>query len=222
MEADIDALRKGGREIIGVVEDVRDSGPDKSPWPEAYFSYEQNPVPSMSILLRSKSANLAFEIRREVMQLDPDLPVYNIMRMEDLVNSAANERRFQVVTVCVFAAIALLLAISGLYSTVSYSVIQRKQEIGIRMALGARPATVMRKVLSDGMVLGAIGVLFGVAGSFLVARFVNSLLYGVRLNDLNTIVSVTALILGVVFAASYLPSRQAAKVEPAVVLRADR
>ena len=222
LQADIDAVSQGPREIIGLVEDVRESGPDKEFWPEAYFSYEQFPVRAMAVMLRIKgSSAIVPDIQRQAMQVDPDQPIYNVRPMEQQLDTIMNTRRFQVSSIVVFAAIALILAVSGLYSVISYSVVQRKQEIGIRMALGAEPSKVVRMILSDGIKLGGIGIVLGVFGGLLLTRFIYTMLYAISPKDPSTFSIVTIVLSAVIVVASYLPAQRAAKVEPSRVLRSE-
>jgi putative ABC transport system permease protein len=222
LQADADRVAPGPREIIGVVEDVRESGPQKEPWPEAYFSFDQVPVPSLAVVLRTRNATSVMStIRRHAMEMDPDQPIYSVQSMDDALAELSRPMKFQVASIAIFAAIALVLAIAGLYSVISYSVMQRKQEIGIRIALGAQPAKVIRMILSQGITVGAIGLALGIAGALLLTRYIYSLLYHTRANDPLTFAVVVVLLSTVVTAASYYPARRAAKVEPSTVLRSE-
>jgi putative ABC transport system permease protein len=155
------------------------------------------------------------------MEMDPDQPIYSVQSMDDALAELSRPMKFQVASIAIFAAIALVLAIAGLYSVISYSVMQRKQEIGIRIALGAQPAKVIRMILSQGITVGAIGLALGIAGALLLTRYIYSLLYHTRANDPLTFAVVVVLLSTVVTAASYYPARRAAKVEPSTVLRSE-
>jgi ABC-type antimicrobial peptide transport system permease subunit len=222
LQADPDLVSPGPREIIGVVEDVRESGPNKDPWPEAYFSFEQMPVPALSLVLRAQNKNTTVStIRNLAMEMDPDQPLYNAQTMDELLGEVTSGMRFQVVSIAIFAGIALVLAIAGLYSVVSYSVMQRQQEIGIRVALGAQPSNVIGIVLTQGIIMGAIGLAVGAIGSLVLTRYIHSLLYRTRANDPLTFAAVLLLLTCVVMVASYFPARRAAKMEPYAVLKSE-
>jgi putative ABC transport system permease protein len=139
--------------------------------------------------------------------------------MENLISDSVSPRRFSSVLVAIFAGLALLLAAIGIYGVMSYTVSRRTQEIGVRMALGAQLASVRRMILSQTLKLTLLGVGLGLAGAFVVARFLTSLLFGVGIYDPATFLGVAALLIAVALAASYIPARRAMRVDPIVALR---
>lgn len=162
---------------------------------------------------------LAADIRQQVWAIDKDQPVYRVRTMEDVRAFSVSLYSFSSGSLGVFAGIALLLAAIGIYGVMSYAVTQRTQEIGIRMALGARAADVLKLVIRNGMWLALIGVVTGLAGAYAATRFLASLLFGVTPTDLTTFAAVTLGLLVVALLACYLPARRATKVDPLIALR---
>jgi len=150
---------------------------------------------------------------------DPNLPVTHVMTMDGLLTDSISPRRFSATLVGVFAVLAVVLAAVGIYGVMSYTVSQRTQEIGVRMALGAQLASVRTMILGQTLKLTLIGVAIGLAGAFVVARFLTSLLFGVGTYDPVTFLGVASLLVAVALAASYLPARRAMRVDPIVALR---
>lgn len=207
--------------IVGVVGDIRewDWGLDKIP--AIYLPYTQNPSRLMSLVLRANGdpGQLTSSVRHIVEGLDANQPVTMVHTMDDLLAQAVAQRRLSMLLLAVFAGIAMLLAAVGIYGVMAYAVAQRNHEIGIRMALGAEPGDVLRMVVGDGMRLAGLGLAIGLVMSFVVMRYLQSQLYGVRPTDPVTFACV-ALALGLVAAmASYFPARRATKVDPLVALR---
>ncbi|HEX8146869.1 MAG TPA: ABC transporter permease [Pyrinomonadaceae bacterium] len=208
-------------EIVGVVGDVRHSSVDAGATPEVYVPLLQNPERGMTFVIRTAAdpRALAEPARAQVLAVDKDQPVFNIKPMEQVVDESVFINRFSMYLIGLFAALALALAAVGIYSVMSYSVTQRTHEIGVRMALGARPGNILVMVLKQGMLLTLFGVLAGLAAAFGVTRYISSLLYGVSEYDLATF-GLTALLLAVVaLFSTYFPARQATKVDPLVALR---
>jgi putative ABC transport system permease protein len=174
----------------------------------------------MGLVIRTAGDPAAFArtLRREVQALDKDQPVYNVRTMNDVVMTSLGTRRVSMQLFTVFACAALLLATVGIYGVMAYSVTQRTQEIGIRMALGAQKSDILRLVVRQGMTLAMIGVLVGVACAFALTRIISGLLFGVGANDPATFVAISLLLVGVAFIACYLPARRAAKLNPVVAL----
>jgi putative ABC transport system permease protein len=158
-------------------------------------------------------------VRDKVWEVDREQPVYNIRTMEQLLSASVAQRRLGVLVLGVFAGLALVLAVVGLYGVVSYSVARRTREIGIRMALGARGADVLKMVLGQGMALTLVGTAVGVAGALALTRLMASLLYGVSAADPATYVLAGGLLAAVSLLACYVPARRATKVDPMVALR---
>jgi putative ABC transport system permease protein len=151
--------------------------------------------------------------------MDPNVPIFDVKTMDQLLSESLARRRFAMLALGVFAGFALLLAVVGIYGVISYSVAQRTNELGIRLALGARPIDVVRLVLAGGLKLALMGIALGLVLSFVVTRFLSSLLFGVRATDLFTFTALSVLLVVVSLVACYLPARRAAKVDPLVALR---
>src|SRR3954454_22373967 len=214
--------------IVGVLKDVKQGGVDKKAGTELYFNFDQRAAQSptynpgtMNIVLRTTQPveALAATIHAAVASLDPALPVVKLQSMEDVFADAIGRPRLLAQLLGLFAGLALLLAAIGSYGVLSYMVSERRREIGIRMALGADRASVLRMVLSQGLKLTLAGVLVGLTAAFGMNRLLASLLFGVRPTDTLTIAAVVLLISGVALIACYLPARVATRVDPMIVLR---
>jgi putative ABC transport system permease protein len=219
---DVDNPNPPPSEIVGVVGDVKDAELESDPGPEMYLPYTQSPTPAMDVLVKAapgSEAAVAGSIREAIKQVDREEFIPDIRSMEQLLGRSTASRRFIMNLLCVFAALALVLAVTGIYGVMSYAVAQRGHEIGIRMALGARSNSVLRLVLSQGMMLAGIGIIAGLLIAFAVTRFLSSLLYEVSAADLSTFGFVTILLAVVAIAACYLPARRATRVDPIVALR---
>jgi putative ABC transport system permease protein len=203
--------------IIGIVGNVHQFGLDAQPTFDAYYVGGWTPY----LVVRTASDPLAIvaAVRDVVHKVDPNLPVTRVMTMDSLLSDSVSPRRFSAVLIGIFAALALLLAAVGIYGVMSYTVSQRTQEIGVRMALGAQVDTVRGMILGQTLKLTLLGVGIGLAGSFVAARFLASLLFGVGTYDPVTFLGVAALLIGVALAASYIPARRAMRVDPIVALR---
>ncbi|MGH7616449.1 MAG: ADOP family duplicated permease [Gemmatimonadaceae bacterium] len=215
--------------IIGIAKDVKQGGLGAATGTELYIDYEQTPrtegfaTPSMNVVIRStldKSA-LAPSIRRIVGALDASLPIVKLRSMDDVFETAVSQPHFLAELLGVFATVALLLSAVGTYGVLAYSITERRREIGIRMALGASAQSVLRMVLRQGMTLAAVGVVAGLAGAALLTRLTATLLFGVKPADPTTFVAVSAFMLLVAVAASFIPARRATKVDPLTALRAE-
>ena len=209
------------REIVGVVGNIRHTALGDPEQPEMYVAYAQYAPPAMNLIV-SASSNpevLAAALRQTVAAIDKEETVSAVRSMDDIVDSSVSQPRFSSLLVGVFAVLALLLAAVGLYGVMAYSVSQRTNEIGIRMALGAKRNDVLKMIVLQGMKLAFAGVAAGLAGSLLFSRLLASLLYQVKPTDPFTIVGVTLVLSGVALLANYIPARRAAKVDPMVALR---
>ena len=208
-------------EIIGVVGDVHLSDLASAPSPLAYWPYPEIHYPSMTVLVRAATPplSLVVPIRQILAQLDKDQPMAKIATMDQLVGDSVARSRFTALLLSWFAALALVLACIGIYGVMAYTVAQRTQEIGIRMALGAQRPDVLRLVLGQGFRLAAIGITFGVGAALALARLMTTLLYGVSAADPLTFVGVAALLACVALLACYIPARRAMRVDPMVALR---
>ncbi|HEX8651896.1 MAG TPA: ABC transporter permease [Pyrinomonadaceae bacterium] len=207
--------------IVGVVHDVKTEGLDVENRPQIYRSILQTSNLQLTLVIRTASdpGALTEAVRREVRAVDADLPVFGIRTMEQVMQAAVSQRRFAMVMLVVFAFIALTLSAVGIYGVMAYSVTQRTHEIGIRMALGAQPRDVMRMVIKQGLILTFAGMVVGLAGAFLVTRFLSSLLFGVGARDPVTFACISLLLSAVALLACYIPARRAMKVDPMVALR---
>ncbi|HEY6128230.1 MAG TPA: ABC transporter permease [Candidatus Acidoferrum sp.] len=207
--------------IVGVVGDIKSDGLDIDGVPHIYVPTYQDNGKRLSVVLRTSlpAALLEPQIRHEIQDIDPGLPVFGVSSMNDVLDRSLASRRFSANLVGGFAGLAVLLASIGIYGLLAYMVSQRSREIGIRMALGARPADILRMFLGKGVALAAVGIVAGLVFSASTASMMASLLYGVRPHDAAVFLIVPLLLLAVAGLASYLPARRATKVNPIVALR---
>jgi predicted permease len=208
-------------EIIGVVGDVHQLGLDTAPEPTVYWPHPELVMSGMTILVRASSDPLALlsTIRNQLQQLDPELPMAAVATMDQLLADSLSRSRFTMLLLGIFAAVALVLAAVGIYGLIAYSVTQRTQELGIRIALGAERHDVLRLVLTEGTRLTLLGVAIGVLAAIAFSRLLSTLLFGVSATDPLTFASVAVLLAVVALAACYIPARRATKVDPMVALR---
>jgi putative ABC transport system permease protein len=208
-------------EVVGVVGDTRQWGLRVPPRPEGYLPFDGGTCCSTILVLHTAlpPQSLVAEVRQQVRALDPDLPLFGIRTMEQVVAQHTAGARTASLLVGLFAALALLLAAVGIYGVMAYLVAQRTQEIGIRMALGARRSDVLRLVVGRGLMLTLIGVAIGNACALGLTRFLASLLYEVKPTDRVTFIAVSLILTTVALLASYIPSRRATKIDPMVALR---
>ena len=206
-------------EIIGVVGDIRHRGLEFQPAPAMYMPTYENGGTNLVIRTQGDPLSLAAAVRKEVQGIDMDQPVAAVRTMEDWVDFAVAGPRYRTVLLGLFALVALVLASTGIYGVMSYSVTQRTHEIGVRMALGARQLDVLKLVVLQGMTLVVIGVALGLAGAIALTRVMSTLLFGVTEKDPATFAAVAALIAVVAFVACYIPAWRATKVDPLVALR---
>jgi predicted lysophospholipase L1 biosynthesis ABC-type transport system permease subunit len=207
--------------VVGVVGDVHDRGVDASTSPTVYAnSLQRPPSSSLSVVVFGQVAPAALipAMRSAVHSLDPQLPA-NFKTLDQVFSTSLDQRRFSLIIFGAFGAVALLLAAMGIYGVTSYAVAQRTQEIGIRMALGARMGDVLKLVLKSGMSLALIGAALGIVGAFATTRVMSSLLFGVAPTDAVTFGVVSLTLIVVAFVACFIPARRATKVDPLVALR---
>ena len=208
--------------VIGVVGRVKmESLNQNSDRVQGYFPFYQIPAGSMTVVLKASSdPSLALSgVRGAVKNIDPDQPIYNPRTMDEIRAESVAPERLNLTLLSLFAGIALVLAVVGIYGVMSYSVTQRTHEIGIRMAIGARPSDVFRMVLGQGLKLTLIGVATGLVGAFGLTRLMETMLFGVAPTDTATFATIAAIVIGIALLACYLPGRRATKVEPVVSLR---
>jgi putative ABC transport system permease protein len=218
---DVPAFSAGRCEIVGIVGNVRQKKLTDEPSMGIYIPYTQATMPWQTLVIRTKNdpATLSAAIRREVWALDPAQPVGRIATMDQLLESSTTQQRFRAFLLGSFATIALLLSGVGIFGVMAYAVSLRTREIGVRMALGARPVDMLSLIFAESMTLVSLGVLLGLAGAYGVTRVLNSLLFEVSSTDPFTFTAVTILLCSVAVLASYVPARRAMRVDPMVVLR---
>ncbi|MGH9523461.1 MAG: ABC transporter permease, partial [Terriglobales bacterium] len=207
--------------VVGVVKNIKHDGLDVDGVPHLYVPLNQFLGLSLSLALRTSlpASSLEAQIRGAIQSVDPGLPVFGVTSMDEILDASLASRRFSANLVAGFAGGALLLASTGIYGLLAFMVGQRSREIGLRLALGAQRADVLRLVLGKGVVLAGLGILIGVIFSASTASLMASLLYGVRPHDPAVFLTVPLLLLVVAIAASYIPAWRATKVDPIVALR---
>jgi len=208
-------------EIIGVVGDVRQMGLDTPAEPTVYWPHPELVMSGMTILVRTANdpLTLVSAVRNELQQMDPEQPMAAIATMDELLSGSLSRSRFTMLVLGVFAALALVLASVGIYGVIAYSVTQRTQEFGIRIALGASRRDVLRLVLGQGTRLTLLGIGMGIVAALVVTRLMATLLYGISATDPVTFTAVALLLALVALAACYIPARRATRVDPIVALR---
>jgi predicted permease len=209
--------------VVGIVGNVKDQGLADEEQLEVYRPFAQGPAADMTLVLRTRSApaTLAGSLRQAVWSVDPTVPVSDMRTMEQVVLTSLSRPRFTMVLLSLFAVLALGLGAVGIYGVIAFAVSQRTQEIGIRMALGATPGSVLGLELRRGGALAAMGVVIGLSAGIMVTRLMRSMLFNVSPFDLLTFVAVALAVLGVALLASYVPARRATRVNPVAALRAD-
>ncbi|MEK6281449.1 MAG: FtsX-like permease family protein [Acidobacteriota bacterium] len=226
-------LRFGGdsdrwREIVGIVGHVKQHGLDEEgraqiyrPWTQITEKWRNDYLRATDMIVKTSvdPVSLIGAIKREIRLIDKDQPIAQVQTLDDKLSDSIAPQRFTRLLLSLFALIALLLASAGIYGVMSYAVTQRTQEIGVRMALGARPLDVLKLIVRQGMASVVIGVVVGLAGAYATTRLMTSLLFGVTAKDPVTLVAVTVVLTLVALVACYIPARRATKVDPLVALR---
>ena len=209
------------RTIVGVAGAVGDRSPARAPRPEMYVPDAQEPTRTMALVVRSEAEPMALlpALRGAVRAVDADQPIANVRTMDAVVAASVSDRRFSMLLLCAFAGMALLLAVLGLYGVASYTVNRRTQEMGLRMALGARPDDLLALVIGEGLKLAAVGVVLGAAAALALARAMTGSLYGVGPTDPVTFVAMAATLMIAALVAVSLPARRAARLDPMAALR---
>jgi len=209
-------------QIIGIAKDVRQFELNAEPKPQMYLPYVQADFFAPRDLVVKTDVDpigLAATVRRAVWEIDKDQPVSDIRTMDEIAAESVARQRFSMLLLTIFASVALVLAAVGIYGVMSYSVTQRRSEIGIRMALGAQKSDVLKLTVGQGLKLVLVGVAFGVAGSFALTRLMTSLLFGVGATDPGTFIVISVVLVSVALLANYIPARRATKVDPLTALR---
>jgi putative ABC transport system permease protein len=208
-------------EVVGVVGDTRYYGLDSDPRPEIYVAHAQVPREYMNFVVRTTGdpTGMMDTVRREVVRQDPDQPSHSVVTMESLVADTIAAERFYTLVLGIFAAVAVLLSAAGIYGVLSYWVNQRTSEIGVRMALGATRADVLRNVVGHGMALTGFGVAAGLAGAVASTRVLANSLFEVGARDPGTFAGVAVLLIGIALLACWVPAQRASRVDPVTSLR---
>lgn len=209
--------------VIGVVSDVRNLDPQHEALPAFYFPYGYIGMPGLVVVVRTATQpdDFAKALRTQVSQIDADQPVYNVRTMNEIIANATSQQRFQAVLLSLFGIVALLLVAVGVYGIVAHAIRQRTREIGVMMALGASTREILILVIKQGMRDVLLGLILGLAGSFVLTRWLSSSIFGLTPNDPLTFIMVALLLIVVSFVACYLPARRATKVDPSTVLRSE-
>jgi predicted permease len=210
-------------QIIGVVGDVRQVSITEAAEPAAYIHYRQNMRSGMSIAVRTLGDPLRYAnaVRQAIWSLDPNQTITSLETMTSVVGGTVARPRLLATLLLLFGLMGLSLGALGIYGVLAYAVSQRRQEIGVRVALGASPRSVLRLVVGEGMTLALIGIAAGLAGAFLLTRLMAAVLYEVRTTDPATFATVVVVLLGAALGASWLPARRALRIDPVQALRYD-
>jgi predicted permease len=211
----------GWIEVVGVVADIHEGGLASEPVAEFYLPLAMHPPQTAFVMTRTEGdpMRLANTIREQVLAVDRDQPVSDVRTMEQVFEATMGQRRLTMVLLGVFAGVALLLSLVGIYGSIAYSVAQRTQEVGIRRALGAQHGDILRLILAQGLRLALAGVAIGICGAFALTRVMKSFLFHVNATDPATFAAIAALFVIVALGASYIPARRAARVDPMAALR---
>ena len=209
--------------VVGVVGRIKQDALDVDSRMAVYFPHRQVPVRAMNLVVRTASApaGITAAVRKEIREIDPDLPIYNVRTMSDRVAESLARRRFAMLLLTGFAALALGLAVVGVYGVIAYLVNQGTRELGIRLALGATPRGIVLLIVRQGLMVALVGVSSGLLAAFVLTRFMDSLLFGIGATDPFTFGAIAGLLTLVALAASSLPARNAARIHPIESLRAE-
>jgi putative ABC transport system permease protein len=215
--------------VVGIVADSRQRSLRQAARAEYFLPVAQAPTSAggawggMTLIARTRAepASLAASARRATWSIDPDLALANVRTLRELVADSVAQPRFTMLLVLIFGAVALVIAAIGVYGVVAYSVSRRTREVGIRLALGARPVDVVRLIVSQGMVVAGVGIALGVSGALVITRALAKLLYGVSATDPWTFAAIALLLAAVAAVATYLPARRATRIDPTLALRGD-
>jgi putative ABC transport system permease protein len=209
------------RQVVGVVRDARNYGPRRDPGPEIFIPHAQNPYLVMNVAVRTTidPAALAQSARAQALKVDSDQPVHSVTTMNRLLDDTMQEDRFAMLFVALFAVAGLVTAATGVYALLAYTVAQRRREIAVRMAIGASSSSVARLIVTESLILALAGAIAGAVGVAAVGRVAESILFGIAPQDPLTLAATAAVLLIAVLAASWLPARRAARINPVSALR---
>lgn len=207
--------------VIGIVKDIRQSGLDQKVQPLSYLSNVQEPSFFMTLLVRSSAPPGALSNipQRKVWDMDPDQPAGPALTLEQSISDSLSERRLKTWLLLILGMIGFIISMIGIFAVISYSVACRKQEIGVRMAIGAQRTHILKMITKQGVVLAIIGLWIGVTGAIGLTRFLSAMIYGITPTDPGTFIAVCIFFLMAALLASYLPARRAAKIDPVIALR---
>ncbi|HJT26268.1 MAG TPA: ABC transporter permease [Pyrinomonadaceae bacterium] len=215
----VSAIGGSAYQIIGVVGDIRHNSLAGPPVGTMYFPTVASPFTNLVIRTKTDHLSIAAALRKEIQAIDPDQPIAAVRPMSSWVDASVSAQRYQTTLLGLFAALAMVLAATGIYGVMSYTVAQRTHEIGVRMALGARRHDVLKLVVQQGMMLAVVGVVVGLIGAFMLTKVMSTLLFQVTARDPITFAVVSAVLLAVAFMACFVPALRATKVDPLVALR---
>jgi predicted permease len=212
--------------IVGVVTDIRNFGPVEEAHPEVYSPYRQtgqgaSNFPIMVRVRRGNPADLVAQVRAAIRSVDQQAAITDVRTMPEVMALSTGRARFYLTLLSVFAAVALVLAISGIYGVLSYAVAQRTREFGIRSALGSTPGATLRLVTSEGLQLVGLGVAIGLIGSFAITRLLSAMLYGVSPLDRATWAATTVVLVVIALLATLIPAYRAARADPLLAIRSN-
>jgi putative ABC transport system permease protein len=219
----IDGEESVMREVVGVVGDVRNRSLNAEPRAAYYVPHTQVPFSQMIAVVKTtgEPRSMISGVTKEVAAMDPDIPLFGVKSMEEYLSSSVAAPRFNTTLLSIFAAVALVLTVVGLYGVMSYSVAQRTNEIGIRLALGAQSRDVLLMIVKQGSVLIGLGLAIGLFGAYLATKLIASLLFGVQAKDPFTFAAVAVVLALVGLLACYIPAWRATKVDPMEALRCE-
>lgn len=208
-------------EIVGIVADVRHRGPDADPEPEIFVAFAQSPGNALGLTVRSTQPlkTLAPAIRNQFWKVDRNMPVFNLVTMEERISATMERRRIELFVIGCFSVLAFFLAVTGVYGVINYAVTRRTRDFGVKLALGAKPGRIAAEVMRSSLVLAAAGLVPGLALSYAAARYMSSLLYKVTPDDLQLYAGAALLLLAAIAAASFIPARRASRTDPMRALR---
>lgn len=208
-------------QVVGVVRDDRHAGPRSEPVPEIFIPHAQNPYLIMNVIARTRvdPLTVAQTARANALKVDPDQPVHSLTTMDQLLGDAVQLDRFAMLLITLFAIGGLITAAGGVYALLAYTVMQRRRDIALRMALGASPQKVARSIVSESLLLAAAGGVIGLIGAMVLSRFARTMLFGVAPQDPVTLIAAVIVLLVVVVAASWLPARRASLIDPSRAMR---